>query len=363
MHAKGAKMTSTQLTTIAAATQLAETQIDDATAELLSDALSENTKRAYRAQLKVWLGFCQRRGLCPRPATPASIAMWITERLMAGDAGGKRGAKGATGASLATIRAGIAAVKAAHEAADIKLETSHRLIRDALRGARKRKPEVQLQAAPIRAELLVEVMSNLGSSPRDRRDAALLALGYVFARRSSEVVGLDYEQLGSGDGFLTITATELTVTLLRHKTQGAEPLVIRVLRAGNELAASAVEQWIALAGVKPGESIIRQLRKGEQITRDRISTKTVTNVIQARVEAHYLKNNVPAHIAARDAKAFSGHSLRHGVCTAAAEAGASIQAIMSLSGHKSIAIASRYVQQADKLTLSPHRLRGVGLGK
>jgi hypothetical protein len=62
----------------------------------------------------------------------------------------------------------------------------------------------------------------------------------------------------------------------------------------------------------------------------------------------------------RDAKAFSSHSLRHGLCAAAAEAGASIQAIMSVSGHRSVATVEKYCRQANRDALSPHKLPGVG---
>ena len=55
------------------------------------------------------------------------------------------------------------------------------------------------------------------------------------------------------------------------------------------------------------------------------------------------------------------HSLRHGFVTTAAEAGASIQAIMSVTGHRSVPVVTGYINQAQKARISPHRIKGVGL--
>jgi site-specific recombinase XerD len=60
---------------------------------------------------------------------------------------------------------------------------------------------------------------------------------------------------------------------------------------------------------------------------------------------------------------FSGHSLRIGFSVAAAEAGADIRAIASVTRHKSMAMPARYAQKAEQMRTSPHRLKGVGLSR
>jgi hypothetical protein len=82
-----------------------------------------------------------------------------------------------------------------------------------MRGIAREKAELPSQAAPLQADLIVEVLAGLGDSPLERRDAAILALGYCFARRGAELSGLDYAKLGDGDGVLKLRAKTLEVQL------------------------------------------------------------------------------------------------------------------------------------------------------
>ena len=129
-------------------------------------------------------------------------------------------------------------------------------------------------------------------------------------------------------------AQSLTVTLIRHKTQAAEPLISTVPRDGSE-------------GCSRSAVILPPLR----IRRRR------------RVAEHFERKGVPAAVPQREAELYSGHSLRHGFCTTAAEAGASVQAIMSVTGHKSVPIVMGYTAAADRARISPHRIKGVGLSE
>ena len=46
-------------------------------------------------------------------------------------------------------------------------------------------------------------------------------------------------------------------------------------------------------------------------------------------------------------RSFAGHSLRAGLATTAAKAGKSERAIMRQTGHRSVAMVSRYIRDAD----------------
>ena len=52
-----------------------------------------------------------------------------------------------------------------------------------------------------------------------------------------------------------------------------------------------------------------------------------------------------AKAAGLDPSIFAGHSLRAGLATAAAEAGASERAIMNQTGHKSLTVARKYIRE------------------
>ncbi|WP_156827343.1 tyrosine-type recombinase/integrase [Hyphomicrobium zavarzinii] len=324
-------------------------------------SLAENTRRAYAAQWRLWTAHCQANGLTALPADTTAVANWIAQRATEGDVGGKRRKAGARGQAIATLRTALAAIGAAHQANGIVLDTGAAELRMVLKGIRREKTEKIAKAAPLRAGLLMEVIAALGDTPLEVRDAALLSLGYAFARRRSELAGLDLDRLGDGDGVLSSDAHALTVTLIRHKTQAGEPLVSTVPRDGSETAVKAIERWVALAAVKSGEPVLRRVLKGGKITTERLHPQSVTGIIQRRVAEHFMRKGVPAAVAQREAELYSGHSLRHGFCTTAAEAGASVQAIMSVTGHKSVPIVMGYTAAADRARISPHRIKGVGL--
>ncbi|MBX9863579.1 MAG: tyrosine-type recombinase/integrase [Hyphomicrobium sp.] len=324
-------------------------------------SLADNTRRAYAAQWRLWSEHCAVLGLAPLPALPANVANWIASRANIGTRGGKRRKTGGAGQAIATLRTAVAAIKAAHEANGLAFDTSAAELRMVLKGIRREKAEKIAKAAPLRAGLLLDVISGLGASSLEARDAALLALGYAFARRRSELAGLDLGRLGDGDGVLSSDGHSLAVTLVRHKTQTGEPLVSVVPRDGSEVAVKAIEAWLALSDVQPGQPVLRRILKGGKITAERLHPQSVTGIIQRRIAEHFERKGVPAAVAQREAELYSGHSLRHGFCTTAAEAGASVQAIMSVTGHKCVPIVMGYTAAADRARISPHRIKGVGL--
>jgi hypothetical protein len=50
-----------------------------------------------------------------------------------------------------------------------------------------------------------------------------------------------------------------------------------------------------------------------------------------------------------------------GFAVSAAEAGADLRAIASVTRHRSLVMPARYAQKAEQIRTSPHNLKGVGL--
>ena len=193
-----------------------------------------------------------------------------------------------------------------------------------------------------------------------RRDAALFALGYMFALRRSELVALDLDKLGGGDGVLRITAKTVEVTFAKSKTSSGKPQSVAVPRAENTQAVKSIEAWITLAGVKAGEPVLRRVTKGGMIG-GRLHPQSVAKIVKARIAEHHERNGVSPAKAQEDAARYSGHLLRVGFAVTAAEEGADIRSIATVTRHCSMAMPARYAEKADQIRTSPHRLPGVGL--
>ena len=82
--------------------------------------------------------------------------------------------------------------------------------------------------------------------------------------------------------------------------------------------------------------LFRPVAKGGRLGTERLSDRTVANV----VKAHALRLGL-------NANEFSGHSLRSGFLTSAAARGASIFKMMDVSRHKSMDTLRGYVRDAD----------------
>ena len=95
-------------------------------------------------------------------AAPEVVADWIATRAVSGK-------YGHGGQSVATLRMAIAAIPAAHAAADQPFHSRHRAITLVMRGIAREKAELPAQAAPLQAKLIVEILAELGDSPLERR--------------------------------------------------------------------------------------------------------------------------------------------------------------------------------------------------
>lgn len=341
----------------------------DRVADLARASLSENTRKAYATQIAGWIAWCDGQGIEPFPASPEAVAAWIADRAGSGTVGGRRARLGAVGASASSIRLGIAALNAAHTAKGLAFDGRHPLIRQVLRGDRRTRVELDRQAAPLRGGFTLDLISWLAAAGDIAmlRDAAMLATGYAFALRRSELVGLDLEALGAGaaagDGALRRDAEFLTVELARSKTmEGTGSQSVVTARDDHRDAVAIIERWIAEAGIETGTPIFRRIRRGGHVTGGRLHSLTVAAIVKARVAEFLVRaKGVDAEVARREAETYSGHSMRHGFATTAAEQGAGTTEIAAITRHRSDAMLARYVRQADKKLLRPGRRAGVGL--
>jgi len=82
--------------------------------------------------------------------------------------------------------------------------------------------------------------------------------------------------------------------------------------------------------------LFRRFSKGSKLSNKRLTDQTVALLIK-----EYL------NLAGIDGKNYSGHSLRSGFATSAAESGAEERNIMAMTGHKSTEMVRRYIKEAN----------------
>lgn len=299
--------------------------------EYIQASKAENTLRAYRGDWADFSTWCEEKGLCPLPAAPETVVLYISALA---DAGRK----------TSTIRRRLASISRAHQAAGQASPTRAVAVREAWRGIARRHGTAPQGKAPILVEMLRAMVAALAPNTLiGRRDRALLLLGFAGAFRRSELVGLDVSDIEETDD-------GLVVHLRRSKTDqegagrkigipyGSDPATcpVRALRA-----------WLEASGIAEGP-LFRPVNRHGQVGDRRLSDKAVALIVKRAAEA-----------AGYDPARFSGHSLRAGLATAAAAAGKSERAIMEQTGHKSAAMVRRYIR--DGSLFRDNAASGIGL--
>jgi integrase len=161
------------------------------------------------------------------------------------------------------------------------------------------------------------------------RDCALLALGFAGAFRRSELVALDVEDIEEA-------REGLRVTIRRSKTdQEGAGYVLPIGHGARLRPVAALQGWLQAANITTGP-LFRRIHKAGAVQPQRLTAGMVALVVKRR-----------ATLAGLEVTQFSGHSLRAGFVTSAAENGASIFKIMDVTRHKSVDVLRGYVRNRE----------------
>jgi len=294
------------MSVLAALPNLAALSLDELVDQARSyaeNAQSENTRRAYASDLRIFDAFCIGRGESSFPAEPQTIALYVTHL--------------AATAKVSTIRQHLAAISVRHRRASLESPCAHRIVRDVLSGISRDKG-----TAPRRVDALtLDVLTPL-----------LLAIGTddLAAKRDRAIVLLGFEDL-------QFSKRGLLVRIVRSKTdQFGEGQEIAVPFVENHAlcAVRAVRTWLDAANISAGP-LFRSLTPHRSVQDAPITGRDVANLIQRLATRARLTGD------------FSGHSLRAGFATSAAQAKVPLDVIMRTTRHRSLSVLQGYIRRAD----------------
>lgn len=286
----------------------------EAVRRLINNSLSEGTKRAYRSDLAHYEG--TGRSI---PSTSEIVAEYLAECAVT--------------CLVATIQRRLAAIAKAHAATGADDPTKNEVVRATMRGIRRTLGTAQREARPILKDDLFQMLEQMGDSPKDVRDKALLLIGFAGAFRRSELVGLDVADIEH-------VRQGLVVLLRRSKTdqEGRGRTIGVPFGRTRWCPVKHLTEWLDYAGIEDGP-IFRSLNRHGHIANQRLSGEAVSAIVKHRAEA-----------ASFDPNAYSGHSLRAGLATSAVIAGVSTLSIRRTTGHASDVMLARYVRVGDLFT-------------
>ena len=174
-------------------------------------------------------------------------------------------------------------------------------------------------------------MSQMPDTIMGIRDRAILLVGFAGGFRRSEIVALDRCDL-------EFRREGLVVSIRRSKTdqEGAGRKI--GIPFGSNLDTCPIrslQDWLDRSHIT-GDALFRPINRHGKISSQRLSAAAVAEIVKRHAEAIGL-----------NAEAFAGHSLRSGLATSAAMAGASERSIMNQTGHRSVTMVRRYIRDGN----------------
>lgn len=283
------------------------------TKHLVENCLADSTKIAYKGDWKIFNQWCESFHEIAFPATPSTIAKFLTQQTL-------------DGIAHPTLNRRLAAIKLRHESGGVESPTKDPLIYKVMRGIKRTQKRAVVKKAPATAERLEAMLSSCSDSTLELRNKALLLLGFAGAFRRSELVALKLEDIEK-------TPDGIRVTIRHSKTdQEGKGETIAIPNGTRFRIVDTLFEWIKRANIYSGYIFRSVLKNG------RVQDKALMPKDVARIIKRYAFN---AGLTVSD---FAGHSLRAGFLTSAAKAGASIHKMMETSRHKSIETLAGYVR-------------------
>lgn len=294
-------------------------------------AEAKNTQEAYASDWRLWEHWAAENGNDLFPADPEAVALFVSD--MSADR------------KISTIRRYVATISTTHTKRGETFNTRHPALRRMLRGIANQKSGDTRQVKPLTATLLRDMWPTFGNDIKDLRDKTLLALGVASGFRRSELVALDWREYGDGNGRFEMTPNGATLWLRRSKASQQAPQAIHIPPG---LTLQAVREWVSAAEIERCTPLFRKVTRHGSVASARLRGDSVGRIVKACVER-----------AGLDPSEFSGHSLRAGMVTSAAEVDWPEWRIQMHSRHKSNAMVRTYVRNRDVKKASPVTAMGL----
>ena len=274
----------------------------------LKSSKAENTLRAYKADYKDFSTFCIKHGFKSMPSEPKVISLYLTHLSQK--------------SKFSTLKRRLASISVVHRLSGHYIDTKHPMITENLMGIKRVKGSYQKAKKPILIndlKLIINVINKDKNEKRKIKNKALMLIGFAGGFRRSELVTISYEDID-------FVNEGVKIFIKRSKTdQSGEGMTKGIPYFSNQeyCPVIALKNWIEKSQIKNGKIFD-------------MSDKTVALIVKKYTAA-----------AGLDSNKYSGHSLRSGFATSAAELGAEERSIMAMTGHKTTQMVRRYIQESN----------------
>ena len=274
----------------------------------LKSSKAINTLRAYKADYRDFAGFCIKHGFKAMPSEPKIISLYLTHL--------------SKNSKFSTLKRRLASISVIHKLSGHYIDTKHPMITENLMGIKRVKRSHQKAKKPILINDLKSIVNIINKDKNEEKkikNKALILIGFAGGFRRSELVAILREDID-------FVSEGVKIFIKRSKTdQSGEGMIkgIPYFNNSDYCPVVALKKWIEKSEIKSGK-IFDMSDKSVSLTIKKYTAK-----------------------AGLDSNKYSGHSLRSGFATSAAELGAEERSIMAMTGHKTTQMVRRYIQEAN----------------
>ena len=295
--------------------------LHEATLNNLKSSKSNNTLRAYKSDFKDFGAFCAKHGLNSLPSEPKVVSIYLTHL--------------SKNSKFSTLKRRLVSISMVHKLKGHYLDTKHPIIVENLMGIRRVNGNIQKGKKPILINHLKSIINIIDEQKtgeiKKLRDKSIILIGFGGGFRRSELISIDHEDL-------EFVPEGIKITIKRSKTdQFGEGMTKGLPYFANETYCPIknLKKWLNISKIKTGP-IFRRFSKGLSLSDKRLTDQSVVLLIKSYLNLAGIEN-----------KNFSGHSLRSGFATVAAESGADERSIMAMTGHKTTQMVRRYIKEGN----------------
>ena len=288
----------------------------------LQSSKSINTARAYKSDFTDFSLFCVKNGFKSLPSEPKIVSLYLTYLST-------------KEVKMSTLKRRLVSIGVIHKLKGHYLDTKHPAIIENIMGIKRRKGSIQKGKKPILINNLKQIIDVIDQQKKEEikkiRDRSIILIGFSGGFRRNEIVSLDFDDLD-------FVSEGLKINIKRSKTDQFGEGFTKALPyfdSSQYCPVVSLRNWLEISRIKSG-SVFRRFIKGSKLSENRLTDQTVALLIK-----EYLS------MLGIDTKNYSGHSLRSGFATSAAESGVEERNIMAMTGHKSTEMVRRYIKDAN----------------
>jgi len=288
----------------------------------LQSSKANNTIRAYKSDFNDFGVFCAQNGFKSLPSEPKIVSLYLTH-LSTKDA------------KISTLKRRLVSIGVIHKLKGHYLDTKHPSIIENIMGIKRRKGSIQKAKKPILINSLKLIINAIDKENNQEikkfRDRSIILIGFSGGFRRNEIVSLDYDDLD-------FVPEGVKINIKRSKTDQFGEGFTKALPyfdSSQYCPVISLKNWLDISKITSGP-VFRRFLKGSKLSENRLTDQTVAILIK-----EYL------NLAGINSKNYSGHSLRSGFATSAAESGVEERNIMAMTGHKSTEMVRRYIKEAN----------------